>query len=74
VAEARKGSECDIALALLFSPWNMIVRWQDLALSTMHLKSMRRLAESAAKDASRKAPIKYSVVGVQGDILQEKWL
>ncbi len=32
------------------------------------------LAQEGAKRASRKVPIKYIVVGVQGDILKEEWL
>jgi hypothetical protein len=31
------------------------------------------LAQQAAHAASRKVPIKYVVVGVQGEILQEEW-
>jgi len=32
------------------------------------------LAQEGAKRASRKVPIKYIVVGIQGDILKEEWL
>ncbi len=32
------------------------------------------LAQEAAKTAQRKVPIKYLVVGIQGDILQEEWV
>ncbi len=32
------------------------------------------LAQQAAEGASRKVPIKYVVVGVQGEILQEEWV
>ena len=32
------------------------------------------LAQEAAKQAKRKVPIKYVVVGLQGDILQEEWV
>jgi len=32
------------------------------------------LAQEGAKRASRKVPIKYVVIGVQGDILKEEWL
>jgi len=31
------------------------------------------LAKKAAAEAKRKVPIKYVVVGLQGDILQEEW-
>ncbi|MDD5360982.1 MAG: 4Fe-4S binding protein [Ignavibacteria bacterium] len=33
-----------------------------------------KLAELAAETSSRKVPIKYTVVGIQGDILKEEWL
>jgi len=33
-----------------------------------------RLAEQAAQAANRKVPIKYMVVGMQGEILQEAWI
>ncbi len=33
-----------------------------------------KLAEQAAQKASRKVPIKYLVVGIQGEILQEGWV
>lgn len=33
-----------------------------------------RLAEQAGQAANRKAPIKYIVVGIQGEILQEAWV
>lgn len=33
-----------------------------------------RLAEAAAQSAARKVPIKYVVVGIQGEILQEAWM
>lgn len=33
-----------------------------------------RLAEQAAQSASRKVPIKYIVVSLQGEILQEEWV
>jgi hypothetical protein len=32
------------------------------------------LAKQAAQTAKRKVPIKYIVVGIQGDILQEEWV
>ena len=31
------------------------------------------LAQQAAKDAKRKVPVKYVVVGIQGEILKEEW-
>lgn len=33
-----------------------------------------RLAQEASQSANRKVPIKYIVLGVQGEILQEEWL
>jgi len=33
-----------------------------------------RLAEQAAQSASRKVPIKYIVVSLQGEILKEEWV
>jgi len=32
------------------------------------------LAQEAAKAADRKVPIKYVVVGVQGEVIQEEWV
>jgi hypothetical protein len=32
------------------------------------------LAQKAAQAATRKIPIKYVVVGIQGEILQEEWV
>ena len=32
------------------------------------------LAQQAAEGATRKVPVKYVVVGVQGEILQEEWV
>jgi hypothetical protein len=32
------------------------------------------LAQEAAQKATRKVPIKYLVVGLQGEILQEEWV
>jgi len=31
------------------------------------------LAQQAAKEAKRKVPVKYVVVGIQGEILKEEW-
>lgn len=33
-----------------------------------------RIAEQAAKSASRKVPIKYIVMSLQGEVLQEEWV
>jgi hypothetical protein len=32
------------------------------------------LAQKAAQDSARKVPIKYAVVGIQGEILREEWV
>ena len=37
-------------------------------------RGLLAVAQEAAKRAQRKVPIKYVVVGLQGDILQEEWL
>jgi len=34
---------------------------------------LMNLARQAAEDAERKVPLKYVVVGIQGEILQEEW-
>lgn len=55
---------------------------EDAKINTLSIMIMQvpccsgllKLAEQAAKDANRKVPIKYSVVGIQGEILQEQWL
>ncbi|NWF57715.1 MAG: 4Fe-4S ferredoxin [Syntrophaceae bacterium] len=31
------------------------------------------LAQQAAKEANRKVPVKYMVVGIQGEVLKEEW-
>jgi hypothetical protein len=36
-------------------------------------RGLLSLAQEAAQDAKRKIPIKYIVVGLQGEILQEEW-
>ena len=33
-----------------------------------------KLAELAVESSSRKVPVKYTVVGIQGDIIEEEWL
>ena len=33
-----------------------------------------KLAQQAAQDSVRKVPIKYAVVGIQGEILKEEWI
>lgn len=36
-------------------------------------RGLLALAQQAAQQAARKVPIKYAVVGLQGDILEESW-
>ena len=36
-------------------------------------RGLLAMAQEAGRQAQRKVPIKYIVVGVQGDILEEKW-
>jgi hypothetical protein len=33
-----------------------------------------KIAQQAAQDSERKVPVKYAIVGIQGDILSEEWL
>ena len=55
---------------------------EDAKINTLTIMIMQvpccsgllKLAEIAAQSASRKVPIKYIVVGIQGEILQEAWL
>lgn len=55
---------------------------EDAKINTLTIMIMQvpccsgllRLAETAAQAASRKVPIKYVVVGVQGNVLQEAWI
>ncbi|MBF0559645.1 MAG: 4Fe-4S ferredoxin [Nitrospirae bacterium] len=55
---------------------------EDAKINTLTIMIMQvpccsgllRLAETAAQSAGRKVPIKYIVVGVQGEILQEAWV
>ena len=37
-------------------------------------RGLLNLAQAAAKAAERKVPIKYVVVGVQGEVIQEEWV
>lgn len=55
---------------------------EDAKINTLTIMMMQvpccsgllKLAEQAAETANRKVPIKYMVVGVQGEILQEAWV
>ena len=33
-----------------------------------------KLAQLAVESSNRKVPVKYTVVGIQGDIIEEEWL
>ena len=59
-----------------------IVAWCDEAkINTLQVIIMQvpccggllRLAQDAVKKATRKVPIKYTVVGLQGEIIKEEW-
>ena len=63
--------------------YEKIKSWiDDAKINTLSIMIMQvpccsgllKLAEQAAKDATRKVPIKYTVVGMQGEILKEEWL
>jgi hypothetical protein len=63
--------------------YEKIKSWiEDAKINTLTIMIMQvpccsgllKLAEHAARDANRKVPIKYSVIGIQGDILKEEWL
>lgn len=51
-------------------------------INTLHVVIMEvpccggllQLAENAVASSTRKVPVKYSVVGVQGDVIEEEWL
>ncbi len=45
----------------------------DLIMQVPCCTGLLHLAQQAAEGATRKVPIKYVVVGVQGEILQEEW-
>ena len=55
---------------------------EESKINTLHVVIMEvpccgallQLAENAVASSDRKVPVKYSVVGVQGDVLEEEWL
>jgi hypothetical protein len=60
-----------------------IASWCDNAkINTLHVlimqvpccKGLLQLAQQGVEKALRKVPIKYSVVSLQGEILQEEWV
>lgn len=82
-----KGKSIGIACPKLDSDQEIYVEkikgWiEDAKINTLTILIMQvpccsgllRVAEQAAQSANRKVPIKYIVVGLQGDILQEEWV
>ena len=60
-----------------------VASWcDDAKINTLHVLIMQvpccrgllQIAQDGVAKAKRKVPIKYSVVGLQGEILQEEWL
>ena len=55
---------------------------EDSKINTIHVVIMEvpccggllQLAENAVASSNRKIPVKYSVVGIQGDVIEEEWL
>ncbi len=63
--------------------YEKIKSWiEDASINTLTILVMQvpccsgllRIAQQAAQDSVRKVPIKYAVVGIQGEILKEEWL
>ena len=63
--------------------YEKIKSWiEDARINTLTILIMQvpccsgllRLAQQAAHDSARKFPIKYAVVGMQGEILTEEWI
>ncbi|GAB4419207.1 MAG: hypothetical protein OHK0032_15120 [Thermodesulfovibrionales bacterium] len=82
-----KGKSLGIACPKLDSSQEVYVEkirsWiEDARINTLTILIMQvpccsgllRLAEQAAQSASRKVPIKYIVVSLQGEILKEEWV
>jgi len=55
---------------------------EESKINTLHVVIMEvpccsgllQLAEQAVANSGRKVPVKYTVVGIQGDIIEEEWL
>lgn len=55
---------------------------EETKINTIHVVIMEvpccggllQLAQNAVESSDRKIPIKYSVVGIQGDVIEEEWL
>ncbi len=82
-----KGKSLAIACPKLDSSqeiyYEKIKSWiKDARINTLTILIMQvpccsgllRLAQQAAQDSGRRVPIKYAVVGIQGEILKEEWL
>lgn len=82
-----KGKSLAIACPKLDAGQDMYVEkikswFEDAKINTLTVLMMQvpccggllRLAEEAAKRSSRKVPIKYIIVNLQGEILKEEWL
>lgn len=86
-ADYLKGKSLAIACPKLDSEqeiyYEKIKSWiEDAKINTLTILIMQvpccsgllRLAQKAAVDSARKIPIKYAVVGIQGEILREEWV
>jgi hypothetical protein len=82
-----KGKSIGIACPKLDSEQEIYVEkiksWiEDAKINTLTILIMQvpccsglvRLAQEAIQSANRKVPVKYIVLGLQGEILQEEWL
>ena len=82
-----KGKSLAIACPKLDSSqeiyYEKIKSWiEDARINTLTILIMQvpccsgllRLAQQAVQDSGRRVPIKYAVVGIQGEILKEEWL
>ena len=82
-----KGKSIGIACPKLDSEQEIYVEkiksWiEDAKINTLTVLIMQvpccsgllRLAKEAAQSANRKVPLKYIVIGLQGDVLQEEWV
>ena len=82
-----KGKSIAIACPKLDEGQDMYVKkiksWiEDAKINTLNVLIMQvpccmglvGLAQEAARQSDRKIPIKYTVVGLEGDILKEEWL
>ncbi len=57
--------------------WFEVAKINTLTVLIMHVpccSGVLNLARQAAQESSRKVPVKFMVVGVEGEILQEEWI